>query len=205
MKYYYSCKFILLLVLCLNLPPLLLSQESSQAAVPKQDLKRSFIGIELGQTMEQFRQQISKKENKDEDTLPDGYYHFLYDQYLSEIEEGRQTLIEVQGNGFVDKGLFQFVVLGEDSEPKLVAITIFLDSQWSSYDQIFGKLKDNYGNPNQLSPQQSIWQNDQTIIRLEKQLRYKILDKMYLDQLKAKQQKVFDLHEYRYEQFLEKF
>ncbi len=205
MKYCFYCKFILLLVLSSHLSSLLISQEPSQTVVTSQDLKRSFIGIELGQTIEQFRKQISRKENKNDDTLPDGYYHFLYDEYLSEIEEGRQTLIEVQGNGFVDKGLFQFVVSGEDSEPKLVAITIFLDLQWSSYDQIFRKLAQNYGNPNQLSPQRSVWQNQQTMVMLEKQLRYKILDKMYLDELKAKQQEELDLYEYRYNEFLEKF
>ncbi|WGK70056.1 hypothetical protein P0082_04130 [Candidatus Haliotispira prima] len=214
--------YALILSLCLCRASLLVGQDSvgflrtnpgaerDSSEQNSKSLKRDFIGIELGQTVDEFRRQISRRENKDVQSggaLPESYYYFLYDLYVSEIEDGGkpETLVEVFGNGFVDKGLFQFAVSGEDSEPKLIAITVFLDPQWSSYDGLFQKLSQDYGGPKQLNPQRSIWGDDQTVVTLEKQLRYKIIDKGYLDELRARSQEEFDLYQHSYEEFLKKF
>ena len=162
-------------------------------------LKRNFIGIELGQTIAEFREQVSESEN-----MP--YPYFLYDLYNSEIQEGgkQETLLEVQGSGFIEKGVFQFAALNTD-EPVLISITIFFNSQWSSYQQLFQKFYKDYGNPERLSPNRSIWQDEQTFVSLEKQQddrpRYKIVDRRYLDGLKTQENR--DI--YRYEEFLQKF
>ncbi len=183
----------------------------SPGVLAAQELKRSFIGIELGQTIDEFRSQVSNREAEPtrqlDSTLPESYYYFLYDLYLSEIEEGgkQETLVEVKGNGYVDKGVFQFAASGGETKPRLVAITIFLNPRWSSYDQIFQKLTQDYGNPLQLNPQRSIWRNEQTVVSLEKQLRYKIIDKEYLDELRARNQEDYDIYRYNYEEFLKKF
>ncbi len=181
-------------------------QNEAQKNAFTQPLKRNFISIELGQTVAEFRQQVSHSGQKD-GVLPESYYYFLYDAFFSEIEEGgkQETLLEVRGNGFVDKGLFQFAVQDKQSEPKLVAITIFFDPKWNSYDQLLRKFTHDYGNPKELNPQRSIWQNEQTMLTLEQNLQYKIIDKKYLDSLRAEEQKKFDLYQYNYTEFLQKF
>ena len=174
------------------------------------NLKRSFIGIELGQTIA-----VSRKESGD---MPEGYPYFLYDLYALEIQEGggQETLWEVQGSGFVEKGVFQFGRFGAETggetrgdEPVLISITIFLDAQWSSYQQLFQKFYQDYGDPLRLSPSRSIWQDEETFVSLEKQVderpRYKIVDRRYLDGLRAETQENSGLDQQRYEEFLQKF
>ena len=181
--------------------------QGEEAAINAKSLRRNFIGIELGQTIAEFREQVSESEN-----MP--YPYFLYDLYASEIQEGQETLLEVQGSGFVEKGVFQFGRLGNETgnetggdEPVLISITIFLDSQWSSYQQLFQKFTKDYGEPLRLSPNRSIWEDEQTFVSLEKQNhpRYKIVDRRYLDGLRAQTQENFDLYQQRYEEFLQNF
>ena len=70
---------------------------------------------------------------------------------------------------------FQFI------DGKLSVITLNLNPQKIDHYAVFQKLCDKYGNPQELSPQKSVWADDGVQLSLEKPLVLKYVDKQGAD------------------------
>ncbi|MBR1537659.1 MAG: hypothetical protein IJ630_12075, partial [Treponema sp.] len=85
-----------------------------------------------------------------------------------------QFLIETDGSksgySFLARCWFQF------SDDKLYIITLNLDRTKVDHYSVFSKLCEKYGNPDELSPQKSVWKDDNVIFSLEKPLTLKYVD-----------------------------
>lgn len=152
----------LLFALCLFFAlPGLSSQDASQGA----NLKRSFGGVALGESLEQVKEALGSSP------------YFLYNSNIPvlDIPGRKETLLEVGGSGWIKTGQFQF------TGDQLTSINLVLAENWLSYEEVYQKLLANYGNPKRFSPQRALWENDQTLITLEKNLYYKIIDKSSLE------------------------
>lgn len=70
---------------------------------------------------------------------------------------------------------FQFI------DGKLSVITLNLDAQKVDHYSVFQKLCEKYGNPQELSPQRSVWTDDGVQLSLERPLVLKYIDKQAAD------------------------
>ena len=93
-----------------------------------------------------------------------------------------QFLIETDGSksaySFLGRCWFQF------AKDKLYIITLNLDRTKVDHYSVFTKLCEKYGNPDELSPQKSVWKDDNVILSLEKPLTLKYVDKRAFDSKK---------------------
>ena len=71
---------------------------------------------------------------------------------------------------------FQFI------DGKLSVITLNLDAAKIDHHSIFQKLCEKYGNPQQISPQKSVWTDSNVQLSLEKPLVLKYIDKQSADE-----------------------
>lgn len=81
-----------------------------------------------------------------------------------------RTIIEVRGAGFVYRGFFSFY---QDS---LFSITIVLNENWLDFFTVWQSLTERYGQPTDLSPLRSIWENTTTRLSLEQPAILKYID-----------------------------
>lgn len=125
-------------------------------------LKREFAGLTLGQDISEVREVLLESR------------YFLYPNSESEIvlPNRVESILEVEGSGFVSKLLLQF------EDEKISAITVLLDVRWTSYQELFDRLRGSYGNPVFLSPHRCLWEDEQTVLLLEKNLRYKLMNRI---------------------------
>lgn len=96
------------------------------------------------------------------------------DRDVSLVPKDKEVLIETDASravsSFFERCWFQF------SDEKLYIITLNLNPSRIDYYSIFRKLCEKYGQPDSLSPDKSLWQDDNVIMSLEKPLALKYVD-----------------------------
>lgn len=131
-----------------------------------QELPRGYRGINLGMSLENTKSSLLDK--------PEFGYHG--DRDVSLLSGENRVLIETDamyghGSPFLDRCYFQF------SDDFLYVITININQERMDYYSVFTTLTKKYGNPDSLNPQTAKWENDSTILYLEKPLTLKYIDK----------------------------
>lgn len=126
----------------------------------KQALPTGFRNINLGQTVDQVKDLLSK----------DSVFGFRGDRDVSLLPTQERVLIETMGNGFLDRCWFQFY------EEKLYTMTINLNTENIDYYSVFTTLCDKYGQPTSLDPKKAQWVSDTVQVNIEKPLCLKYLD-----------------------------
>ncbi|NIZ40534.1 hypothetical protein [Entomospira entomophila] len=89
---------------------------------------------------------------------------------VSMLDPLDRTIIEVRGSGFVYRGFFSFY------QDTLFAITIVLNESWLDFFTVWQSLTQTYGQPTDLNPLRSIWEDDNTRLSLEQPAVLKYLD-----------------------------
>ena len=154
-----------------------------------QPLAEGFNDILLGMDIEAVKQELERDPN----------FNFRGDPDVSMMRTPNTSLIECRGYYYIDRASFQFI---EDS---LYTITIILDTNRIGHYAMFTALVGKYGEPDSLSPQKSIWEDEQVIISLERPLRVKYMAKEVLERLRREQRKKKSLETITRERFLEQF
>jgi hypothetical protein len=152
-------------------------------------LAKGFNNILLGMGMEAVKEELKRDPN----------FRFRGDPDVSMMRTPNTSLIECRGYYYVERASFQFI---DDS---LYTITIILEAKKMGHYAMFTALSEKYGEPDSLSPEKSIWENDELIISLERPLRVKYMAKEILEELMREQRKKKSVETISRERFLEQF
>ena len=127
-------------------------------------LPNGYSGAKLGMSIDSLKEALKK----------DHQFGYRGDRDVSLSPSDGQYLIETDGSqygfSFLGRCWFQF------ADEKLYIITLNLDRTKIDHYSVFSKLCEKYGNPNELSPQKSVWQDGDVIMSLEKPLTLKYVD-----------------------------
>ena len=132
--------------------------------LPIFSLPNGYSSAKLGMSLDSLKDALKK----------DHQFGYRGDRDVSLSPSDGQTLIETDGSqfgfSFLARCWFQF------ADDKLYIITLNLDRSKIDHYSVFSKLCEKYGNPSELSPQKSVWKDDNVILSLEKPLTLKYVD-----------------------------
>jgi hypothetical protein len=137
----------------------LISQE--QEPVPLK-LPRGFEELQLGLSRNALTEILSRH----------GGFYYRGDPDVSLLERENLTLIEVEGIGFFDSAQFQFT-----PDDTLFVIVLVMNEALIDYFSLFRTFSDKYGEPADLSPRHTVWENESVRISLERPVVLRYIDK----------------------------
>jgi hypothetical protein len=130
---------------------------------------RSFRGIFLGIGLEELKEAVRK----------DGIFYFREDRDVSFLpSDQEQTLVETQGFSFIRRAFFQ-LRYGE-----VFIMSFTLDTALVDHYSVFTSFLNRYGEPSSLSPQEAVWETNETRVSIERPLTIKYIDKYNFDMFK---------------------
>lgn len=149
-------------------------QEQTEESVSEETyapLPRGYRGITLGMNLDTTKSTLISH--------PEFGYHG--DRDVSLLPGENRVLIETDaesghGSNFLRESYFQFY------EDFLYVITINVNKERMDYYSMFTTLTEKYGPPSELNPNMSKWENDTTIVYLEKPLTLKYIDKAVFEE-----------------------
>ena len=147
------------------------NEEKKYATLP-----RGYRGVTLGMNLDTTKSTLKKH--------PEFGYHG--DRDVSLLPGENRVLIETDaesghGSNFLKECYFQFY------EDNLYLITINVNKEKMDYYSMFTTLTEKYGPPTSLNPNTSKWENDTTIVYLEKPLTLKYIDKKTFEETNTSQ------------------
>lgn len=141
----------------------------------RKSIAHGFGGVELGMTVEQAKKALR------------GNTEFGYhgERDVSLLPGENRILIETDAlsgheYSFLERCWFQFY------NDKLYIITINVNRERMDHFSIFDALCKKYGNPDSVSPEKSVWEDDDYSMSLERPLALKYVDKKTFESLQQK-------------------
>ena len=128
---------------------------------PPEVLSRHFRDLQLGMGLDDLKTALAK----------DSYFNFRGDRDVSLLPAREQSLVETTGSLFIKRAFFQL------REGKLFTMAFTMDTNQIDHYSIFTHFVQKYGEPTSLSPKESVWENDDTRIAIERPLTIKYIDK----------------------------
>jgi hypothetical protein len=172
-------KFSLILGLLLTafLYPVL-AQETFELTIPEpqkpplapenpEPLPRSYRGLSLGMGLDDLKEALKQ----------DSLFAFRGDRDVSFLPAREQTLVETTGLSFIRRAFFQLV----DGRSFIMAFA--LDTRLVDHYSVFTSFVKKYGEPSALSPSETVWENEETRVSIERPLTVKYIDKAAFDGL----------------------
>ncbi|MDR2618685.1 MAG: hypothetical protein LBC62_07430 [Treponema sp.] len=101
----------------------------------------------------------------------DDLFTFRGDRDVSFLPVKEQTLVETTGLSFIRRAFFQLI------EGKVFIMAFSLDTKLVDHYSVFTSFVKKYGNPAALSPSETVWENDETRVSIERPLTVKYIDK----------------------------
>jgi hypothetical protein len=139
--------------------PIITEKQAENTA--KEDLPRQFRKLHLGMNLNDVKNALSA----------DSYFNFKGDRDVSLLHSRAQSLIETTGSLFINRAFFQFM----DNE--LFIMSFNLDIGQVDHYSMFTAFIAKYGQPSSLNPKETVWENDNTRISIERPLTIKYIDK----------------------------
>ncbi len=130
-----------------------------------ENLPRGFGGVELGMSLDDAKSAL--KSNSD--------FGYAGDRDVSLLPGDARVLIEtdsynMQHHGFLTRCWFQFY------EETLYSIIINFNPERIDHYSLYTTLVKKYGEPNDFSPERSVWKNGDVTMSLERPLSIKYID-----------------------------
>lgn len=144
-------------------------------SVFSQSVAKGYGGVELGMSLEQVKNKLKKNSE----------FGYNGDRDVSLLPGENRILIETDaisgfGFSFLERCWFQFY------NDELYIITININKEKMDHYSIFSALCKKYGRPNSVSPDKTLWENDDYSMSLERPLTLKYIDKNIFNQLQQK-------------------
>jgi hypothetical protein len=149
-------------VIVLLLLPLVLGAQDAAAPAEPAELPRGWGNITFGIGLEELKDALKNNGI---------YFMFREDRDVSFVPGRVENLVDVAGRGFVRRAFFQL------KDTSLSIITISCNTDRIDYYTVFSKLREKYGEPKTLDPGKALWENDDTLLSLERPLTIKYIDK----------------------------
>jgi hypothetical protein len=154
------------------------AQESFELFIPEPErrrlapdnpepLPRKFREFSLGMTLDGLKTALAA------DTL----FRFRGDRDVSFLPVREETLVETAGPSYIKRAYFQL------SEGAVYIMSFSLDTRVMDHYSVYTSLVRKYGEPQSLSPGESVWENDETRVSVERPLTVKYIDKTVFNRL----------------------
>jgi len=182
-------RMTLLFFLLLAGGPASVGLSAQAASPPPQALPRGFRGITLGMGLDQVKSAL----------VADPLFGYRGDPDISLLPQSHQYLIECAGASYVRRAYFQF------ADKRLLTMILVLDTEKLDHFSLFTALSAKYGQPESLSPQETVWQSDSIRLSLERPLTVKYIDRAMFASLLGKGGAPSDLESMSREKFIEQF
>ncbi|MFO7730703.1 MAG: hypothetical protein R6V86_08055 [Spirochaetia bacterium] len=186
---------ILWTLLFLNLAISLPAQTTEQTEKNEQPVERAeplpagFNRIQLGMDLASVQQALEA----------DGNFRYRGEPDVSMLRSRNDALIQTDGVDFIQQASFQFV------DNALFTITLILNPSRLGYYTMYSTLQERYGEPERLSPEKAVWENEQVQMALERPLRIKYISMPTLQELRRSSTREKSLERLTRERFLEQF
>ncbi|MDE5897648.1 MAG: hypothetical protein K2H09_00005, partial [Treponemataceae bacterium] len=137
-------------------------------------LPRGYGGVELGMSVDEVKEKL--RANADFGYRGDGDVSLLPGENRVLIETDAES---GHSRSFLTRCWFQFY------EGRLYTIIINVDRGRMDHYSIFSALCEKYGEPESLTPEKSVWQDDGVMMSLERPLALKYVDKKVLEEVRG--------------------
>jgi len=135
--------------------------QDAPAAPTAPELPRQFRAFSLGMSLDDLTDKLAG----------DAMFNFRGDRDVSFLPLREQSLVETTGSSFIKRAFFQL----RDGAVFIMAFN--LNTSVIDHYSIFTQLKEKYGEPSWLNPQEAVWETDDTRIAVERPLTVKYIDK----------------------------
>jgi len=125
-----------------------------------EELARKFRQLQLGMSLEELKTEL----------INDGLFEFRGDRDVSFLPLKEENLVETTGLSFIRRAFFQL------REGRVFIMAFRLDDRRIDHYSVFVSLVRKYGEPVSLNPHETVWENDETRISLERPLTVKYID-----------------------------
>ena len=164
-------------------------QQSEQTDEQAEPLPAGFNRIQLGMDLASVQQALEA----------DGNFRYRGEPDVSMLRSRNDSLIQTDGLDFIQQASFQFV------DNALFTITLILNPIRLGYYTMYSTLQERYGEPDRLSPEKAVWENEQVQMALERPLRIKYISMPALQELRRSSTREKSLERLTRERFLEQF
>jgi hypothetical protein len=132
-----------------------------------EEIPRQFRELFLGQSMDELQAALVR----------DGLFRFRGERDVSFLPVRNETMVETTGLSFVRRAFFQLT----DGTVYIMSFT--LDTRLMDHYSVFTSFVRKYGEPVSLSPQEAVWESDDTRVSIERPLTVKYVDKTVFSRL----------------------
>lgn len=143
------------------------------------------LGLEFGEVEERLAQSAA--------------FRYRGEPDVSLVPLSDRRVIEAEGATFIERGFFQF------SEDRLYIIILRLNRSELDHYTMYTQLSDKYGQPDSLSPQEIVWEDEAVRLSLERPLTVKYVAKAVFEDLMAESQVEQSARTLSRDQFVEQF
>jgi len=152
-------------------------------------IPRQFRQLFLGQALDDLKSALVKDE----------LFTFRGDRDVSWLPVREQTLVETTGLSYIKRAFFQI------QDDAVYIMSFSLDTRLMDHYSVFTSFVGKYGEPDFLSPGESVWETEDTRVSIERPLTVKYIDKKVFERLidESSTRKKFEL--LRREEFLGDF
>ena len=154
-----------------------------------EDPPRQFRGLALGMDLEDLKTALT------DDTI----FSYRGDRDVSWLPIQQETLIETTGMSFIRRAYFQLI----NDEVYIMSFT--LDTRLMDHYSVFTTFVRRYGEPQILNPGESVWENGDTRVSIERPLTVKYIDMTVFNRIMEESRTGESLEILRREEFLGDF
>jgi hypothetical protein len=166
-------------------PSVVWAQEKGETA----DLPRQFRALTLGMGLDDLKEALQKDE----------LFLFRGDRDVSFLPAREESLVETAGSSFIRRAFFQL----RDGSVFIMAFT--LHTGMMDHYSVFTELVAKYGQPVYLDPKESVWENDEIRLSLERPLTVKYIDKKVFDDIISESTLIQSRRVQQRQEFLDEF
>lgn len=174
----------------MSLIPLRLAAQADSRPVASAPLPIGFEELTLGLSLDELKEALQRS----------GYFYYRGDPDVSLLERENRTLVEAEGAGYISSGEFQFT-----EDERLFIIALHMDPELIDYFSLYTTFTSKYGDPDDLSPERAIWENDQVRISLERPLSVRYIDQASFSELLEEREALKSYARIGREEFLSRF
>jgi len=125
-----------------------------------EETPRQFRGLELGMDLEDLKTAL----------INDDLFAFRGDRDVSWLPVQEETLVETAGLSYIRRAYFQLI------EGEVYIMSFTLDTRVMDHYSVYTAFVRRYGEPVYISPSESVWENENTRVSIERPLTVKYID-----------------------------
>jgi hypothetical protein len=150
---------------------------------------RQYREIALGMGLEDLKGALQKDE----------LFSYRGDKDVSFLPVREETLVETTGLSFIRRAFFQL----RDGRVFIMAFT--MDTRLIDHYSVFTAMIKKYGEPESLSPAESVWESEETRVSIERPLTVKYIDKTVFNEVLEESKSLESRQLLRRQEFLDDF